>query len=58
MGARGFVLEWSIVRLPLADNRFVCGCHQDHFSEASYVNGQTLAVDGGFTTTGLQVKNM
>jgi NAD(P)-dependent dehydrogenase (short-subunit alcohol dehydrogenase family) len=26
--------------------------------EASYVNGQTLAVDGGFTTTGLQVKNL
>jgi NAD(P)-dependent dehydrogenase (short-subunit alcohol dehydrogenase family) len=26
--------------------------------EASYVNGQTLAVDGGFTTTGLQVKQL
>lgn len=26
--------------------------------DASYVNGQTLAVDGGFTSTGLQVKQI
>jgi 3-oxoacyl-[acyl-carrier protein] reductase len=26
--------------------------------EASYINGQTIAVDGGFTTTGLQVKQI
>ena len=26
--------------------------------ESSFVNGQTLAVDGGFTTTGLQVKQL
>ena len=26
--------------------------------DASYVNGQTISVDGGFTAAGLRVKNL